>query len=186
MSDTTYEKFQHYGTAAQRAAFVPAPAVGIQPIYIWFETDTGDTYLYHTAWVLLGTGGSVVPRYGVIGLVIEGASGGVITTGVKGFIQIPFAATILEWTILSTDAGTPIVGSIVVDIWKDTYANFPPTVADTITAAAKPTVTAANKATNNTLVGWVTSIAAGDILGFNVDSIGTFTRVVIQLKIQLI
>jgi hypothetical protein len=53
MSDTTYQAFQHYGTAAQRAAFTPTPAAGIQPIYIWYETDTGNVYLYHTAWVLV-------------------------------------------------------------------------------------------------------------------------------------
>jgi hypothetical protein len=57
MSDTTYQLFQHYGTAAERAAFVPDPAAGIQPIYIWYETDTGDTYLYDTTWHLLSSGG---------------------------------------------------------------------------------------------------------------------------------
>ena len=57
MSDTKYSTFQHYGTAAERAAFTPAPAAGIQPVYVWYETDTGSTYLYHTAWVLIsGTG----------------------------------------------------------------------------------------------------------------------------------
>lgn len=56
MSDTTYEVFQHYGTAAQRAAFVPNPAAGIKPIYIWYETDTGNTYLYDTAWHLVSGG----------------------------------------------------------------------------------------------------------------------------------
>lgn len=58
MSDTTYEVFQHYGTAAARAVFTPNPAAGIKPIYIWYETDTGNVYLYHTAWVLVA--GSVV------------------------------------------------------------------------------------------------------------------------------
>ena len=58
MSDTVYSTFQHYGTAAQRA-FVPNPAAGIQPIYIWYETDTGDTYLYDTSWHLL-TGAAIV------------------------------------------------------------------------------------------------------------------------------
>ncbi len=53
MSDTTYEAFQHYGTAAERIAFTPSPGSGIQPVYIWHETDTGDTYLYDTAWHLL-------------------------------------------------------------------------------------------------------------------------------------
>lgn len=63
MSDTTYQTFQHYGTAAQRAAFVPNPAAGIQPIYIWYETDTGNTYLYDTAWHLLSSGSSTITTF---------------------------------------------------------------------------------------------------------------------------
>lgn len=50
MSDTSYAVFQHYGTAAQRAAFTPSPAATGQPIYIWYETDTGSVYLYDTSW----------------------------------------------------------------------------------------------------------------------------------------
>lgn len=63
MSDNVYSTFQHYGTAAQRAAFVPAPAAGIQPIYIWYETDTGDTYLYDTSWHLLTSAAIVVTTF---------------------------------------------------------------------------------------------------------------------------
>jgi predicted ATPase len=63
MSDTVYSTFQHYGTAAQRAAFVPNPAAGIQPIYIWYETDTGDTYLFDTTWHLLSGAASVTTTF---------------------------------------------------------------------------------------------------------------------------
>src|SRR5258706_4467449 len=49
MSDTAYTTFQHYGTNAQRIAFTPVPGGG-QPIYIWYETDTGNTYVYTTGW----------------------------------------------------------------------------------------------------------------------------------------
>ena len=118
----------------------------------------------------------------VIGLEIDG-NGAVITTGIKGYIQIPFACTILEWTILSS-SGTPVSGSIVIDIWKDTYANYPPTVADTITAAAKPTVSGATKGQSSTLTGWNTAIAANDVLGFNVDSVASITKATIELKVR--
>lgn len=60
-SDIQYDTYQHYGTAAQRAAFVPAPPAlaGVQPIYIWRETDTGNVYIYDTSWHLFsGSGGS--------------------------------------------------------------------------------------------------------------------------------
>jgi hypothetical protein len=70
----------------------------------------------------------------------------------------------------------------VVDIWKDTYANFPPLDADSITASAPPTLSSAQKAQDSTLTGWTTSVAAGDILAYNVDSATTVTRVLVSLK----
>ena len=105
-------------------------------------------------------------------------SGSVITTGIKGDLTIPFACTITAWTILCDQSG-----SIVIDIWKDSYANYPPTVADTITGSAKPTVSSATKATSSTLTGWTTSISAGDTLRFNVDSVATVTRATLTLTI---
>ena len=74
-------------------------------------------------------------------------------------------------------------GSAVIDVWKDAYANYPPTVADTITASAKPTVSSATKSQDSTLTGWTTSIAAGDILKFNLDSVTTATKIVLTLKV---
>lgn len=116
-------------------------------------------------------------RIAAIPYVIDG-SGSAITTGVKGFLEIPFACTITRATTLADQTG-----SIVIDIWKDTYANYPPTVADTITASAKPTLSSATKAQDATLTGWTTSIAAGDVLGFNVDSATTVTRVTLSLRV---
>ena len=74
-------------------------------------------------------------------------------------------------------------GSIVVDIWKDTYANYPPVDGDSITASAVPTISTATKSQNTTLTGWTTAIAAGDTLRFNVDSATTVTRVTVSLKV---
>lgn len=112
-----------------------------------------------------------------VGITIDGG-GSAITTGVKGYIEVPYACTINRATLLADQSG-----SIVVDVWKDTYANYPPTVADTITASAKPTISTATKSQDSTLTGWTTSVAAGDILGFNVDSATTVTRVHLILKV---
>ena len=109
--------------------------------------------------------------------VIDGG-GSAITTGIKGFIEVPFACTINQVTMLADQTG-----SAVVDIWKDTYANYPPTDADSITASAVPTISSATKSQNATLTGWTTAIAAGDILGFNVDSAATITRLTVSLKV---
>jgi len=111
-----------------------------------------------------------------IEFVIDG--GGVaITTGVKGFIEVPFACTITGVTLLADQSG-----SIVIDVWKDTYGNYPPTVADTITAAAKPTITTATKSQDTTLTGWTVAVTAGNVIGFNVDSCTTITRCTISLR----
>jgi hypothetical protein len=121
-------------------------------------------------------------RIGAVGLVIDGG-GSVITTGVKGFVEVPFAGTITAATLLSTDAAVTS-GSIVIDVWKDTYANYPPVVGDSITASAKPTLSSAIKSRDATLTGWTTAIAAGDILGFSVSSVTTLTRVTLSLTVQ--
>jgi hypothetical protein len=109
--------------------------------------------------------------------IIDGG-GSAITTGIKGDLEIPFACTITRVTMLADQSG-----SIVVDIWKDSYANVAPTVADTITASAKPTITTAIKSQDATLTGWTTSISAGDVLRFNVDSITSITRVTISIRV---
>src|SRR5262245_11973383 len=121
-------------------------------------------------------------RVGAVGLIIDGGSSA-ITTGVKGFLRVPFAGTITGVTLLSTDASAT-AGSIVVDLWKDTYATYPPTVADSICASAKPTLASANKSEDTTLTGWTTAITAGDVLGINVDSASTVTRVTLLLTVQ--
>lgn len=118
-------------------------------------------------------------RTRTITAILNGA-GAALTAGVKGDLEIPFACTIDRVTLLADQSG-----SIVVDIWKDTYANYPPTVADTITAAAKPTITTAVKSQDATLTGWTTAIAAGDILRFNVDSATSIQRVAVSLRVVL-
>ena len=113
-----------------------------------------------------------------IGYVIDGG-GDPITTGLAGIgLRIPYACTITEWTLHAD-----VSGSIVVDIWKDSYGNYPPVVGDSITGSAKPTISAANRNTSTTLTGWNTSIAAGDMLYFNVDSCATITKAVLTLKV---
>jgi len=125
-----------------------------------------------------GGGSSASPGTASLTFIIDGG-GSAITTGQKGHLEIPFACTITQVTMLA-DAS----GSIVVDIWKDTYANFPPTDADSITASAPPTISSAQKSQDSTLTGWTKAISAGDILAFNVDSCSTITRVTISLKVE--
>jgi hypothetical protein len=109
-----------------------------------------------------------------IGVTIDG-SGGTITSGIKGYVQIPYACTINSWRIIANASG-----STVIDVWKTASPTIP-TVANTITGSAKPTLSVAQTNASSTLTGWTTSIAANDILAFNVDSATTVAWVILQL-----
>jgi len=92
-------------------------------------------------------------------------------------VRIPYNMTITKVTVLANTTG-----SIVIDIWKDTYVNYPPTVADTITASAKPTISSANKYEDSTLTGWDTSVSSGNTLRVYVDSCSSITRCVMLIE----
>lgn len=109
-----------------------------------------------------------------IAFIIDGG-GAVITTGSKGYLEIPFACTITGWTILSD-----VVGSIVVDVRRSTYADFPTT--SSIAGTEKPTISSARKGQDLSLTTWSTSISAGDILEFVVESVSAVTRVTVSLR----
>jgi len=114
---------------------------------------------------------------GVITFTIDGG-GSAPATGVQGFIVVPIDCTITSVTLLADQSG-----SCVIDIWKRAYASFPPTVSQTITASDLPTLSSAQKYQDTTLTGWTTSISAGDVLAFNVNSASTLTRVTVILGV---
>jgi hypothetical protein len=105
--------------------------------------------------------------------------GSVLGTGIVGRVHIPKALTITQVTLLADQSG-----SIKIDIWKDTYANYPATDADTITGGSEPEIVTATKYQDGTLSGWTTAIAAGDQLIFNIDSVTTITYCTLTLKVQ--
>lgn len=100
-------------------------------------------------------------------------------TGVRAFIRVPFSGTITSVVALADQTG-----SIVCDIWKDTYANFPPTNDDSVTASAPVTISSGVKSEDTTLTGWTTSFSAGDIFACNVDSVSTITHAVIIMQVM--
>lgn len=93
-------------------------------------------------------------------------------------LRVPFACTISSWDIAGDQSG-----SIVIDIWKDTYANYPPVNADSITGSVQPTVSGAIKAQGSTLTGWTTTLTQGDFLFINVDSVTAMTWALLSLHV---
>lgn len=136
---------------------------------IWVKQDNGSS----TNWSPQLITDSAI-RKTTAGITVNGF-GVALTPGFKGYVYVPFAGTITAWSIVADQSG-----SCVFDVWKDTTI---PTVADTITASAKPTLTAAQNVYSTTLTGWTTSVAAGDILGFNLDSSSSVTTATLQIWI---
>jgi hypothetical protein len=113
----------------------------------------------------------------VIPFLIDGG-GSVITTGIKGWVEIPAACTITGWTILADQSG-----SIVVDVKRSTYGDYPTTVS--LAGSEKPTLVAVQKNQDLALGTWTTAVVARDILECVVDSASTVTRVSVNLRVQV-
>jgi len=118
-------------------------------------------------------------RYEALEVVLDGG-GSAITTGVKAALVVPVDCEIEVAEALSIN-GTS--GSIQVDVWKDSYANHPPTDADSIVASAPIAISSGTKSQDSTLTGWTKSLSKGDILIFNVDSCTTIDLALICLRV---
>lgn len=97
------------------------------------------------------------------------------------YAQMPLAGTITRASII-TDGGP---GSCEINIWLDTFANFPPLVADSIVGATPPTITADTTYEDTTLSDWDTAVLAGDVVAFSLVATTTFTFVAIQLEVTV-
>ena len=107
-----------------------------------------------------------------IPFIIDGG-GAVITTGIKGDVEIPFAATITAWRLAADQPG-----NIVVDTWVDDFAAFPPTITDTIWGGTEPELSGVD---HDEATGLSIAVNAGDWARFNVVSVATVTRVTLSI-----
>jgi hypothetical protein len=118
---------------------------------------------------------------------------GVLPTGIK----VPWPGRIDCWT-LENDAAS---GNIVLDLWKDTFTNYPPTVADTIITAGKPTLSSARKNSGYVWTGsgtpasqWPSAVLGGPCapdnqngeprLLINIDSCSVTKQALLTLRVQ--
>ena len=114
--------------------------------------------------------------------VLIGDGTNVISTGLQGGFVIDVAGTIAAAKVMGV-APTGNV-DVVLDLWMGTTGNVP-TVSDTITASAKPTLSTAVIANDTTLTGWTTAVVAGNNFIVNVDSVSTATMVLLALKLTV-
>jgi phosphate/sulfate permease len=153
---------------------------------LWHETDTGQLFIYlddgtSSQWVAATLGMPVSMTKSAIVAIVDGG-GSAITAGMKGYLEVPFNCTLNQADMIADRTG-----SIVVDVWKCTYAQFDagathPVVGDKITASTPPTITTNVKSMDSSLASWVVALTTGDILAFNVDSAVAIQRVVLTLR----
>jgi len=112
-----------------------------------------------------------------IGITIDGG-GSAITSGVKGFVEVPFACTVISATILGDQSG-----SIAVETWRTNSASIPPTRAG---AMFTNYLTTAQASTDTTFSGNTSlALANQDRIGFNVTTNAlSLTRITLQLRVQ--
>ena len=109
-----------------------------------------------------------VPTEDSFGIVVDGA-GTAITTGSKGVRYIPWDCTITGWDIRSD-----VSGSCVFDIKRS---------ATSLAGTEKPTLTASTSNADTALTTWTTSLIAGDVVEFVVDSASTLTRATLTILV---
>lgn len=146
---------------------------------------TGATGLQGPAGATGPQGPAGITGPAIAGVTIDGG-GSAIGTGQKGYIQIPFPGTITGWSIVADQAG-----SISVEIDKHA-SSAPPaaparpnTTIDKISASAPCALSSAASASGGTseVSTWATAVAGYDVIGFNVASAATVTRVTVTLVI---
>ena len=124
------------------------------------------------------------PTRAELTFIIDGG-GAPIETGEKGHLRIPFGCNIDRVTMLADQEG-----SIRVDIWKSSFDEFPPIEDGSITGSNQPAISSDNRFDDTELEDWDKALSEGDVLAFNVDSVGggegggTITRVTISLHVR--
>lgn len=145
--------------------------------HMYFDTDLVEPVWFDGAsWITVGGGGggaehSPGAAFG------DGSNAASIAAGQTVYVRVPYSGTISRWDIVADISCT-----CVVDVWK--AAGSIPTNADSITAATTPALTAATVATDSTLTGWTTTVTAGDVLAFALETLsGTPSQITISLLV---
>jgi hypothetical protein len=109
------------------------------------------------------------------------AGGQVLVAGSKIRFAVKGAHKIIQVQI-----GADQSGNAVFDIWRDTYANFPPTAADSICGSSKPTLNNAQKYDDTTLNGWNVNSSGDAWYIVTLESASVITNATLFLVIEKI
>lgn len=156
---------------ALEATVVPASLEDLSDVGDLSGATNGDRLIYSSGdWVPETPAALTVVTS--LPVVIDGG-GAEITTGVKGDVYMAFSGTITGYVSMADQSG-----SSEVQIWKDSFGNYPPTVDDLLLTA---TITASTVGGNLSLSH---AVSAGDVLRINVASVTDHQRVSVTLVIS--
>ncbi len=142
---------------------IASPVAGLGLIY---NTDSSKYVYYNgSTWNTLGSGNGTITTNqstAAIGCTVDG-QGGLVTTGSKGFITIPYTGNITKWSLAANASG-----SIVFDVKRSGTSIIgggnAPTLSGAISGNAAP-------------AGWTsTNVTAGDIIEYTVVSVTTISN----------
>jgi len=126
-----------------------------------------------------GTNTRAIYTDGGIVFIIDGG-GSAITTGAKAWLPLLKSGTLTGWDLTIDTSAT-----ITVDVWDDTYGNFPPTDADSMTNGHEPAISAATSATDADISDWAdVAVTKGEYIRVNVDANDNATFAVLWLKVR--
>ena len=119
-------------------------------------------------------------KVGSCGVIFTAVSG-VVTNGTTGNAQVPDNGTITGWTLVSTSAS----GSCTVTVFKDTFANYPPTSPTDNIFTVQPALVSQikNQDLAPTFVGSQATVTAGDWIGFTISGVALVSWVNLTLSI---
>jgi hypothetical protein len=117
--------------------------------------------------------------YALIGARVSSPIGSVIRTGVKSYFVVPQKCNIVGMMLVADQ-----VGSLVVDIYRTSFAQFPPTEGSSITFGSRPTLSNAQSIEDRALINWSTTLNRGDVLAINVLSCTKITNFSLALLVE--
>lgn len=98
--------------------------------------------------------------------------------GNKGSVTLDVSGIIESLVILSDQQG-----DLILDIKKSNYTDFP--TFTSIVGGVYPQMSNSRKVRDDELVGWDTTLVAGDILTFDVIAVNNINRFLVSLKLKL-
>ena len=122
-----------------------------------------------------GSGGGGQTAEDTLGFFIDNTPDDV-STGAKGYKQIPYDCQFTEWSVFAGETG-----SIQVDVKKSDYSTYP--TFSTVVGGDYPTLSSQIKNRNTGITAW-TGLSAGDLYEFTINSNTGVKKVGVFVKIR--